>query len=172
MNDSYSAFYNYTENWWTKKLVGDIRDRPQKYTSGSVRVGETGQATSEHATTHSFGGSEDLHTSSTSRRLWNPANMWYPHGQEVPHLQNSSFFLEPCVTLGSGRDKCGLERQGTKDPWRSSSKEQGCWGLLQRLLATIGCARSFKGLDKEHTLKSRARTLRNPRSRENWVDSS
>ena len=39
-------------------------------------------------------------------------------------------------------------------------KGQGCWGLPQLLLATIGCVRGFKGYDKERTLESSAKTLR------------
>ena len=45
---------------------------------------------------------------------------------------------------------------------RGVFKERGCWGLPQRLLATIGCVRGFKGLYKERTLESSAKTLRSP----------
>ena len=55
-------------------------------------------------------------------------------------------------------------------------------GLLQRSKDTGGfhsdswqwsaAQEVSKVLDKERLLKSKARTLRNPRSRENWVDSS
>ena len=41
-----------------------------------------------------------------------------------------------------------------------------CWGLPQQLLATIGCIRGFKGLYKERTLESSAKTLRGPEVKE------
>ena len=41
-------------------------------------------------------------------------------------------------------------------------KGHGHWGLPQRLLATVGCIRGFRGLYKEHTLGSSAKTLRSP----------
>ena len=42
-------------------------------------------------------------------------------------------------------------------------KGHRCWGLLQQLLATIGCVRGFQGEYKERTLESSAKTLRSPK---------
>ena len=62
--------------------------------------------------------------------------------------------------LGLGRDKRRLEMTKGEGSLKGVFKGQGCWGLPQRLLATISCSRSFKvkGYYKECTLRSSAMT--------------
>ena len=51
-------------------------------------------------------------------------------------------------------------------------KGQGCWGLPQRLLATVGCIRGSKIYTRSAHLRVVWGLLEIQRSRENWVDSS
>ena len=48
------------------------------------------------------------------------------------------------VTLGSGRDERRLEMSRDEGSLKGVFKGSGCWGLPQRLLATIGCTRGSK----------------------------
>ena len=75
------------------------------------------------------------------------------------------------VTLDSGRGKCRLERQGFRGFLKDVFKSKECWGLPQQLLAIIGCLGSSRSkFTRKHTLKSSARTQRDPKTRENQVD--
>ena len=84
--------------------------------------------------------------------------MW---GEMLVHRMDCENLLG--VTLGSGRDKCRLKDiEGTRGPLKGVFKDTSTGGFLSGSSATIGCVRGSRGLYKERTLESSAKTLRSP----------
>ena len=48
-----------------------------------------------------------------------------------------------------------LREQRTRDPLKGFFKGRGCWGLLQQLLATVGCCKEFKDEGLQGSVHSR-----------------
>ena len=82
--------------------------------------------------------------------------------------------LESFVMLGSGRGQRRLETTRVQGFLKDFFKRQGCWGLPQQLLATVGCVGSFKGKVLRRSAHSKvAQRLREIQmTRDNRVDSS
>ena len=81
------------------------------------------------------------------------------------HFPVDPVYPQLCSLLRLTRGEASADSRVSKDQRVLEGLLQGAkgWGLPQQVLATVGCIRRFKGLNKERTLKSSTETQRDPR---------
>ena len=146
------------ESWWDNVRVSSSSCADRRVVSGS-RVSSSSASEWEGSEGESVGeGSRGLGRNQRGFRV-GCCEMVGDYSDDSSVEENLNLLLRLTWVEASADSRVSKEQRVLEGLLQGAKG----WGLPQQVLATVGCVRRFKGLNKERTLKSSTETQRDPR---------